>query len=118
MRLAITERTVGDVTILDLRARVLMLDPPFRDTIARLAHDGREKIVLNMEGVAYVDSSGLGMLHAAWMSLRNNGGIVVCCGFQRRVSRLFEITRSYTVITAFASEEEALKYLHSETFHF
>jgi anti-sigma B factor antagonist len=76
-------RQTNDVTILDLTGRLslgeaLAFGPGsgvvLGDTIRELAKKGQKKILLNLAGVTYVDSSGVGQLVGALTTARNQGG--------------------------------------------
>jgi anti-sigma B factor antagonist len=76
-------RQSGDVTMLDLSGRIsvgeaLAFGPGsgvvLSDVIAELAKKGQRKILLNLKGVKYIDSSGIGELVRNYTSLRRQGG--------------------------------------------
>lgn len=58
----IDERIVGDVTVLDLKGKMTLGegDELLKDKINSLVSQGHKKLVLNLEGVPYIDSAGLG----------------------------------------------------------
>ena len=58
----IAERTVSDVTVLDLKGKMTLGegDELLKDKINSLLAGGKKKLVLNLEGVPYIDSAGLG----------------------------------------------------------
>ena len=58
----ISERRIGSVVILDLQGKILLGDGDIqlKEYIARLIEQGERRILLNMAGVPYMDSSGLG----------------------------------------------------------
>src|SRR5215471_16710888 len=97
MSLSIAQRHEGDVVILDLTGRLWILDLPLRDLINDLLGQGKQHFVLNLGGVVYIDSSGLGQLIAIWTSIRNRGGHMALLNPTKRVQRLLEITRLTTV---------------------
>ena len=75
-RLSIVERESGDVTILVLTGQILLDDGDLaiRLKIHDLVDRGKLKLVLDMGGVSYVDSAGVGMLAAKQKTLRGRGG--------------------------------------------
>ena len=107
----IAERTIGDVTILDLKGRLVAGDGDdlFRDAVDRLARSGRTKLLLNMDEVPYIDSGGLGVLVSKLVTLRRSGGQLKLCNLRPRCSRVLEITRLLTVFEAFVSEDAGVK---------
>ena len=60
--MTITERIVGDVAVIDINGRVTSGEgvENLRDKINSLLHQGYQKLLLNLNGVDYLDSAGLG----------------------------------------------------------
>jgi len=109
MALTIKQRNVSDVAVLDLAGRLWILDLPLRDLMNDLLGDGQQHFVLNLAGVDYIDSSGLGQLVSIWRSVRNKNGHLTLFNPSKRVEGLFEITRLYTVFEIFAEEPAAVE---------
>jgi anti-sigma B factor antagonist len=110
MTLRITERQAGDVTILDIAGNVTLdTAATFRDTVRRLADEGKKKLLLNMEGVHYIDSSGIGELVSAYTTVRNCGGILKMMTLRKKPRDLLLITKLYTVYETFGGESAALR---------
>jgi|KBSSwiStaDraftv2_1062776.scaffolds.fasta_scaffold1286242_2 anti-sigma B factor antagonist len=107
----ITERVVGDVTVLDLKGRLVVGDgdEAFRDILNRLIQLGRRKILLNLDEVTYIDSGGLGMMIAKYISLCKRDGHMKLCHVRDRPLKVLNITKLLTVFEYFESEAEALK---------
>src|SRR4029079_9967290 len=76
--MTIQERVVGSVTVLDLAGKLVLGDGDtlLKDKIHSLVFQDRKNIVLNVGGVSYVDSSGLGSMVASFVTAKNNGGHV------------------------------------------
>jgi anti-sigma B factor antagonist len=108
MSLTIQQRTVSGVLILDISGRLWILDLPLRDRMNALIAEGNRKFVLNLAGVEYIDSSGLGQLITIWTSIKNRGGQMAVLGPTKRVQRLFDITRLDTVFKICEKEPEAI----------
>jgi anti-sigma B factor antagonist len=107
----IAERPIGDLTILDLKGRLVAGDGDdvFRDAVDRLARGGRMKLLLNMDEVPYIDSGGLGVLVSKLVTLRRGNGRLKLCNLRPRCSRVLEITRLLTVFEVFASEDDGIR---------
>ncbi len=107
----ITERTIGDLTILDLHGRLVAGDGDevLRDAVDRLANAGRRKLLLNMQDVPYVDSGGLGVLVSKYVTLRRREGELKLSNLGPRVTRVLSITKLLTVFDAHDTEAEAVK---------
>lgn len=108
--LKIEERHVGDVTILDLDGHLRMDGGSaiFHNTMSHLLAQGQRKILLNLAGVAYVDSSGLGELISSHMTLNDNDGRLKLLHLTQRVRELMKITKLLTVFDIYESKSEAL----------
>src|SRR5438132_10294188 len=109
MPLTIAQRSASDVVILDLNGRLWILDLPLRDLMNRLLGERQRDFVLNLAGVDYIDSSGLGQLVSIWTSIRNKKGLLTLLNPSKRVERLFDISRLHTVFEIFAEEPVAVE---------
>jgi anti-sigma B factor antagonist len=109
MPLIIKQRVVSDVVVLDLIGRLWILDLPLRDLMNEHLNEGNHHFVLNLSGVDYIDSSGLGQLISIWTSIRNKNGHMTVLNPTKRVRRLFEITRLHTVFQISENEADAVK---------
>ena len=111
MHLALTERQIGAVTVLDLVGR-LTIDHDaqrLKDKINSLIQQGRTQIVLNLTDVSYIDSGGLGQLVASYSSVAKTNGGLKLLGVSKRNHDLLSITRLVTLFDAYDSEKEALE---------
>ena len=109
--LEVKERQAGDVTILDMKGAVRMGEGSIalRDAIRRLAGEGKKKVLLNLGGVNYVDSSGIGELIANYTTISRQGGQLKLLNLTDRIQNLLVITKLLTVFDAYDNEAEALK---------
>jgi anti-sigma B factor antagonist len=109
--LDVKERQAGDVTILDLRGEVRIGEGSIalRDAIRNLADTGKQKLLLNLAGVSYIDSSGIGELIANYTTVSRQGGQLKLLKLTDRVQNLLVITKLLTVFDSFEDEAEALK---------
>jgi anti-sigma B factor antagonist len=106
----ITERAVGDITVLDLQGKLTMDDGAemLRDKVASVVFQGQSKILLNLAGVAYMDSGGLGELVRCSLAARKANGAVKLVNLTSRITDLLTITKLLTVFDTFDSEEKGL----------
>ncbi len=109
--LAITERVVGDVTVLQLVGRLVLFegDLRLRETVDRLVREGRAKILVDLAAVSYIDSAGIGMLIAKYLSVRRKGGDLKLVHLTARGLLVMTITKLLNVFETFDSEAEALR---------
>jgi len=80
-----------------------------RDSLSRLLKQGRKNIVLNLSGLQYLDSSGIGELARVYVSVVKVNGQMKVVGLSPRVEEIFKITQLYQVFPGFPSEEVALQ---------
>jgi anti-sigma B factor antagonist len=79
-----------------------------RDTTRRLAEEGKKKILLNLGGVKYMDSSGIGELIANYTTISRQGGQVKLLNLTDKIQDLLVITKLLTVFDVYDNEAEAL----------
>jgi anti-sigma B factor antagonist len=111
MSLTISEREVSHVTILDISGRIV-LGPEIgnlRDAVRGLIKDGKKKIILNLAGVDYIDSSGVGQLVGSFTAVRNAGGELKLLNLTQKVQDVLHVTKLYTVFDIKDDEFTAVK---------
>ncbi|MGI9167945.1 MAG: STAS domain-containing protein [Pyrinomonadaceae bacterium] len=108
--LNISERQAGDVTILDLSGKITIGEGSvaLRTAIRRMLEEGKKKILLNLGGVGYVDSSGIGELVSSYTAINKDGGQLKLLNLTQKIQDLLTITKLLTVFDAYESESEAL----------
>jgi anti-sigma B factor antagonist len=107
----IVERTVSEVTVLDLKGKMTLGegDELLKDKINSLLADGKKKLVLNLEGVPYIDSAGLGEIVRTFTTVSRQGGKLKLLNLTKRIEDLLSITKLLTVFETFESEPDAIK---------
>ena len=80
-----------------------------RDATKRLAQEGKKKILLNLGGVKYMDSSGIGELIANYTTIKNKGGEVKLLNLTGKIKDLLVITGTAHRFRFLHSEADALK---------
>lgn len=110
MQLEIRERVVGEVTVLELIGKITIGEGSvqLRDAVSHLLDTGRKKIILNLEGVTYVDSSGIGELVSRYTTTKNQGGQLKLLKLTKKIKDLLMITKLLTVFEIYEDEEAAL----------
>ncbi len=108
--ITISERQAGDVTILDLNGKVTIGEGSvaLRNAIRRLLGEGKGKILLNLGGVGYIDSSGIGELVSSFTAVNKEGGTLKLLNLTQKIQDLLAITKLLTVFDVYDSEAEAL----------
>jgi anti-sigma B factor antagonist len=107
----IEERAVGDVIVLDLKGKVTLGqgDELLKDKVNSLVNQGHRKIVLNLAGVPYVDSAGLGEIVRTYTTVSRQGGSMKLLNLTKRITDLLAITKLLTVFETFEVESDAVR---------
>ncbi len=109
MPIDIVVKDVGPVTVVAPHGDIDMaVSDDLRVRLTTLVDRGRVRLVLDLDAVMYIDSSGLGALVAAMKHARAAGGDIAVCGLASDVRALFEITRLDKVVTIHPSRKEAI----------
>ena len=106
----------GDVVILHCTGRIVFGDEaaPFRERIKNILL-GTNQIVVNLGGIEYIDSGGLGTLVGVLASTRNRHGEIKLVRSTQRVAELLRRTRLHTVFKSYESDDEAVAAFHSQS---
>jgi len=110
MQLRINTRTVDGVMVVDCHGRLIFGEESaaLRDTVKKLISENRN-LVLNLSGVNYIDSGGLGTLVALYTTANNAGGSIKLASLTQRIGDLLQVTKLLTVFEVFDNEEEAAR---------
>ena len=107
----IVERTVNDVTVLDLKGKMTLGegDELLKDKINSLLASGKKRLLLNLEGVPYIDSAGLGEVVRTYTTVSRQGGSLKLLNLTKRIEDLLSITKLLTVFDTYDNEAEAVQ---------
>lgn len=107
----INHKSDGDVTIIELSGKV-MGGPDhekFKNAITELIDGGVKNFILDLSGVPWINSTGLGILISGFTSIKNSGGVMKVCSVKERVLSIFYISQLENVFEVFESCDEARK---------
>ena len=107
----ISERTVGDVVIVDVSGKITLGDGGdaiLKDKMRSLIQQNQKKVLLNLGDVSYVDSAGLGEIVQAYAAVTKAGGALKLMNTTKRIKDLLSITKLLTVFDTYDSEAEAV----------
>ncbi|MEZ5178146.1 MAG: STAS domain-containing protein [Acidimicrobiales bacterium] len=82
--------------------------PRLREQLIKLVNDQRFQIVVDLGGVDFIDSTGLGVLIGALKRVRTQGGELALVCTERRILKVFEITGLDRVFRIGGTVEEAM----------
>lgn len=107
----IAERRIGNVTVLKLTGRLVLGegDQVLRERIDTLLQEGRIHIVLNLHDVSYVDSCGVGVLAAKYLSVHKRGGTLKLVCPSERCRHVLSITHLLPMFDLYDSDEAAIR---------
>ena len=108
--LNINERQAGDVTVLDMSGKITIGEGSvaLRTAIRRVLEEGKRRILLNLGGVSYIDSSGIGELVSSYTAINKEEGQLKLLNLTQKLQDLLTITKLLTVFDVYESEAEAL----------
>ena len=109
--LQIDQRVVSGVTILDLKGKITLGegDELLKKEIDSLIQKDQKKLLLNLEGVPYIDSAGLGEIVRTYTTVSRQGGKLKLLNLTKRIQDLLAITKLLTVFETYESEPDAVK---------
>ncbi|HEY5617373.1 MAG TPA: STAS domain-containing protein [Vicinamibacterales bacterium] len=105
------ERIVGSVAIVTVTGDITLNkggDVLLKDKVQSLLHQGYKDLLIDLSGVSYVDSAGLGELVQAYVTTRNRGGTLRLLNLTKRIRDLLVVTKLLTVFEAYDNESAAL----------
>lgn|SRR4028119_1258954 len=116
-KLTIRERQINNTTVLDLDGKLRLGEgsQEFHNTIRAVVEKGRKNIVVNLENVTSIDSSGLGELVAGYVAVTRSGGQINLLHLSKRVHELMFMTKLLTVFDVYDSESEAVNSFEAQT---
>lgn len=107
----IKERKRDGVAILEMSGK-LMGGPDaesFAEILKTLIHEGCHNVVVNMEKVKWVNSTGLGILISGYTTLKKSGGELKLLKVSDRIENIFIVSKLFTVFESFQDEDEAVR---------
>lgn len=110
MSLEIHLRESEGIAVLDLKGKLLVGEPSaaLRAQIQKFQASEKANILLNLEHLEYIDSTGLGTLVVCFTALQNAGGALKLLNLNRRNIELLVLTKLSTIFEVFDSEQEAI----------
>jgi anti-sigma B factor antagonist len=104
--LSLETREVAGRTVVSVAGEIdVYTAPRLRDRITELVSEGRYDLVIDMEKVDFLDSTGLGVLVGGLKKVRTHDGSMELICSQDRLLKIFRITGLAKVFTIHASED-------------
>jgi anti-anti-sigma factor len=110
MSFEIQKRDREGIVVLDLKGRLVVGEGAsrLRDEMLSLAAAGQNRVVLNLEGVDFIDSTGLGAMVICFTTLKKSGGALKLCNLAEREIELLVLTKLTSVFELFDDEQHAI----------
>ena len=111
MPTSIAERRIGDVTLLHVSGRIVLGDgaSELRARMNDLIDEARLKFLLDLRNVTYIDSFGVGVIAAKYVSVRRKGGDLKLLRLSPRSQHVMTISGLLKIFESFESEEEGVR---------
>jgi anti-sigma B factor antagonist len=110
----ITHRQTGNIAILVLAGRLTVNDQPgmLKAAVATAVETGSRHVLLDLSGVHYIDSTRLGEIIAAHVTVTRRGGRLRLVGTPDRITELLQIAGLDGIFERFATTEDAARQLN------
>ncbi|MGH7339885.1 MAG: STAS domain-containing protein [Candidatus Rokuibacteriota bacterium] len=105
------ERVVDNVAVIKITGDITLSkggDVLLKDKVQSLLQQGHKNLLVDLSGVSYVDSAGLGQLVQAYATTKNRGGALKLVNVAKRLTDLLVVTKLLTVFDTYDSEAAAL----------
>ena len=105
----ISQREKDGITILDIQGEIDLYNAPeIKDIIQKLIEAQKYNVIINLEKVSYIDSSGIGALISSLSNLKKYQGGLKIINVCASVKKVFELTKLTSFFEIYESEGEAL----------
>lgn len=110
MNFSVTIRHRGAVALVDVSGHLTNFEvSALRDSIQTLVRERRNNILLNLQGLAYLDSSGIGELARLYVSVVKQGGTMKVIGLTAKVEEILRVTHLSQIFQEFPDEQSAMR---------
>ncbi len=107
---SVSIRQSGKVSLVDVKGRLTSYEAQaFRDAIHGLLNQGHRNIILNLTGLEYLDSSGIGELVRNYLTVVKKDGAMKVVGLAPKVEEILKVTQLYQVFPEFPDEASAIE---------
>jgi anti-sigma B factor antagonist len=114
MSVEVTIQEVDGVSVAGLNGRIVLGEESWalREAVKGLLAEGKKKVVLDMSKVTYIDSAGLGILVAAYVSAKTQGASIRLCALGHKFREVLQITRLVTIFEVYDTPAAAIASFH------
>ena len=113
MDIKVNTRSIPDKAhVVEVQGEIdVYTSPRVKEMINELIEQGRFHLIIDLEGVRYIDSTGLGVLIGALKKVREHEGRILLVCTNPQIKKIFNITGLVKIFEIYKDEEEALKAL-------
>ena len=105
----INRRESGEIVVFDINGEIDLYNAPeIKDKIKEEMNKNKVNIVINLDKVSYIDSSGIGVLISSLSNLKKVGGALKLINVYASVRKVFELTKLTSFFDIYDSEADAL----------
>jgi anti-sigma B factor antagonist len=106
----ISRREEGNVTVIEPKGKITIGegDVLLRDEITKLLTENKKNLVLDLSGVSYMDSAGVGELVSVYTSVKNRGGELKLSCLTKKIKDLLSITQLMTIFDTYEDTHQAV----------
>ncbi|GAC1637245.1 MAG: STAS domain-containing protein [Candidatus Acidiferrum sp.] len=117
MNVKVTIQEMDGVSLVGLNGRIVLGEESgvLRETVKNLVSAGKKKIVLDMSNVSYIDSAGLGILVAVYISAKTQASSIRLCALGNKFREVLQLTRLLTIFDVYDTPEAAIQSFSRDT---
>jgi len=110
MSVKVTIHEADGISVVGLNGRIVLGEESnaLRETVKGLIAEGKKKVVLDMSNVTYIDSAGLGILVAAYVSAKAQGVLIKLCALGHKFREVLQITKLLTIFEVYDTQAAAI----------
>ena len=111
MSVTVAVHEVDGVSVVGLTGRIILGEESsaLREAVQSLMTAGKKKVVLNMADVTYIDSAGLGILVACYVSAKKQGALIRLCSLGTKFQEVLQLTRLFTIFDVYDTLAAAIE---------
>ena len=108
--MVVENKEINGITIVKLTGQIrISTQNKFKEVLDNIVKENTGKpLVLNLEGLVYMNSAGLGIIIEAYKKFKESRGRLVLCCLSQEIMNLFEITKTHRFIEIYENEPEAV----------
>lgn len=106
----ISRREEGPITVIEPKGKITIGegDVLLREEITKLLSEEKKQLVLDLGGISYMDSAGVGELVSVYTSVKNRGGELKLACLTKKIKDLLQITQLMTIFDTYETTQEAV----------